>query len=200
MSHISNRPLNFERQKGSQTERRCGAAALCMVLRTFGFEADQQQLWNALRKAPAPGKPFRIETFRLAAYAEEIGLAVRLGRLANPADFVQKLDISKGYQMILNHRIRRESGLGHFTVFEKWEPSLQSVFVHDPQIGPSRKIPLPELLELWTRTAPPCEITGNVAVLFFRKDHDCDRLADPEHWSAFFSSENGRKITGTLIK
>lgn len=183
----------FERQKESPTERRCGAAALCMVLRNFGFEVDQQHIWNAVRRVPMAGGPSRIQTFRLAAYAKERGLDAVVGRLADPASFLQELDVSRGYQLILNHRLRSDSGLGHFTVFQEWEPDEEKIFVHDPQIGPGREIPIRELLELWKPCEPPCEITGNIAVLFFRED--CDALTDPEHWNAVFCSETGRRIS-----
>lgn len=164
-----------------------------MVLRRFDFEADQEQIWNAIKSATKTPGVFRVETFRLAGYAQKLGLETVLGRLADPLDFLRRIDTTKDYQLILNHRIRRDSGLGHFTVFEKWAPQENAIYVHDPQIGPSRKIAIDELLELWRPDGEACETTGNIAVLFFHKNQDPLRLVAFEHWSAFFDSDTGRR-------
>jgi len=188
--------FNFERQVPSLVERRCGAAALCMVLRDFGINVTQEQIWEEIKTPVAPSKPneFRIETFRLATFARKYGLDAIVGRLRKPLAFLENLRCEQGYRLILNHRVRQDSPQGHFTVFVKTGKTgtgEQTILLHDPQQGPNRRISATELADLWQPTGQNCEITGNVAVLLCRTDSD--NLAAPPHWSAKFDPETGRK-------
>ena len=186
--------FTYERQIPSPTERRCGAAALCMVLRDFGIDLSQERIWDEIKSPVAPSRPneFRIKTFRLAAFALKYGLDAVVGRLREPFGFLENLRCEHGYRLILNHRVRPDSSLGHFSVFVKTGKTStdeQTVWLHDPQKGPDRKISATELADLWKPTGQNCEITGNIAVLFFRADPD--NLADTCHWSAKFNPETG---------
>jgi len=183
--------FHYERQIPSPTERRCGAAALCMVLRDFGVEVSQEEIWDEI-KTPVPNKPgeFRIETYRLAAFARKRGVEAIVGRLRQPLVFLESLRCERGYRFILNHRVRADSSLGHFTVFVKVESD--AIFLHDPQKGPNQEISRTELAELWKPIGQNCEISGHVGVLFFRTD--VDNLSDTTHWSAVFDPETGRQV------
>ena len=177
---------SFERQIPSKTERRCGAAALCMVLRDFGIDVSQRQIWDEIKTPVSASNPnaFRIETHRLASYARKNGLEALVGRLREPLEFLEKLHNEHGYRFILNHRVRPDSPLGHFTVFVQNRSEENAVILHDPQKGPEQIIARDELAELWKPFGANCEITGNIGVLFFRNDIDC--LTDSAHWSKVF--------------
>jgi len=189
--------FTYERQIPSRTELRCGAAALCMVLRDFGIDASQEQIWDEM-KTPVPEKPdvFRINTYRLAAFALKCGINAIVGRLRKPLAFLEKLRSERGYRLILNHRIRADSPLGHFTVFTKMETSDQTIFLHDPQKGPNRKISWAELANLWKPVGENCEISGYVGVLFFRTD--LDHLSDAIHWSMTFDPTTGLRVDSII--
>jgi len=184
--------FTYERQTRSRTELCCGAAALCMVLRDFRINVSQEQIWNEI-KTPVPAQPnrFRIETYRLAAFAIKSGINAIVGRIRKPLTFLEKLRCERGYRLILNHRIREDSPLGHFTVFLGMDASDQTVLLHDPQKGPNRKISWAELATLWKPVRQNCEISGHVGVLFFRTD--LDHLSDNDHWSMKFNPTTGSR-------
>jgi len=189
------RRFHYERQIPSPTERRCGAAALCMVLRDFGINISQERIWDVI-KTPVPSKlgEFRIETYRLATFAREHGVNATTGRFREPLAFLERLCCERGYRLILNHRLQADSPLGHFTVFVKTEKIAdeQAIFLHDPQKGPNRKISWSELAELWKPTGQNCEISGHVGVLFYLEDQD--NLIDGHHWSQKFDPKTGQKV------
>lgn len=67
-----------------------------------------------------------------------------------------------GIRAILNHRLRPESPAGHFSVLVGMD--ADNVIVHDPFVGPSRRIPYAQLLELWQPGYPGSEIAGNLLI------------------------------------
>lgn len=203
--------INYEGQEFPETQRRCGAAALTMALRAFGIEAEQERLWNAL-KTPVPGSEneFRVETYRIAQQARCEGLGVILGRLRDPWNFLllqKPFSVHNPSALILNHRTRLESPLGHFSVFLRTDAEKELVFLHDPQRGPERAVTKTELLALWSPLGKPCEITGRIALRFAPKDAFFERcrcrwcesvleLPDSpkirENWSRLFCPECGK--------
>lgn len=151
--------IPFEPQRNGPGRRRCAAAALTMIYRSFGRTADSGEIDAEL----VSGTP-SIPTFHLARHALKRGLSALPCRLRDPWEFLRHApgDI----RVVLNHRIRPDSPLGHFTVFLELDPEKETVRIHDPQFGPDRSIEKAALLELWTPTGKNDEITGNVAVLF----------------------------------
>ena len=50
--------IPYERQEDVDGNRMCGAAALCMVYRSFGVACTQADVWHAVAggtRTPAPG-------------------------------------------------------------------------------------------------------------------------------------------------
>ncbi len=151
----------FEPQILRSGERRCGAATLVMVYRSFGSDLEQETVWSELRSYSV-GKS-TVRTFHLARHALEHGLSAVVVRLRHPAEFLFE-DFSS-VRMIPVHRIRRDSGKGHFSLFLGADAETQMVSLHDPQLGPHRSLKISEFLELWTPWGTDCEITSNIAVL-----------------------------------
>ncbi len=182
-------PHSFEWQISSKTERHCGAAALCMVFRDFGLEISQKRIWDDINTPVSQARPneFRIETYRLASYARKLGIHALIGRLREPFTFFKEIQREPGYRFILNHRVRSDSPLGHFTVFVAMNADEDVIEIHDPQMGPNRIVPRAELEELWKPFGQNCEIAGNVGILFFRED--TNRRSAPIHWSTIFVNE-----------
>ncbi|MEI4861631.1 hypothetical protein Q8G41_29010, partial [Klebsiella pneumoniae] len=64
----------YERQVNTLSPRMCGAAALCMVYRSFGVVCSQEEVWPALVAPSATGVPC-ARTYLLCADALRRGLA-----------------------------------------------------------------------------------------------------------------------------
>lgn len=154
--------IPFEAQENRFGRRRCGAAALTMVYRSFGIATDRETI--GLELDGYESNLNRARTFHLSRNAVEHGLAAIPCRLRNPWKFLIT-GISDDLRIILNHRIRSDSPFGHFTVLIDANKNNETICVHDPQLGPNRTLSKAELLELWTPHGTDDEITGRVAVL-----------------------------------
>src|SRR5262249_12449817 len=71
---------------------------------------------------------------------------------------VLKVCEDNSIRVILNHRLALDSPLGHFTVLTR--VGSDHVVLHDPDVGPSRKVSNADLRKLWEPTGADCEITG----------------------------------------
>ena len=162
---MKNEPsIPFEPQINRPGYRCCGAAALTMVLRSFGLDADQETVQKKIAGYDPNSRCSR--SFHLSRCALEYGLAAIPCRLQDPWSILTN---PGDIRLILNHRVRPESPLGHYTVFLSANESDETVYVHDPQFGPNRQLTKLELLELWTPKGDDCEITGSIAVLVVRQ-------------------------------
>ena len=77
--------LPYERQVLST--HTCGAAALCMVYRSFGVACSQQEVWPAIAASYTAGS-FRARTYLICAHALRRGFAavVHYGARPRPAE------------------------------------------------------------------------------------------------------------------
>jgi hypothetical protein len=73
-------------------------------------------------------------------------------RLANAA----------GIRAILNHRVRRDSAAGHYSVLV--DIDAREVVLHDPLFGAARRLAHAELMDLWLPQVPNSEIVGGVLI------------------------------------
>jgi hypothetical protein len=64
-----------------------------------------------------------------------------------------------GIRAIVNHRPRRDTVAGHYSVFVGVDDA--KVVLHYPFLGPFRRLSHAELLELWNPRFPNSEILGN---------------------------------------
>jgi hypothetical protein len=67
-----------------------------------------------------------------------------------------------GVCVILNHRLNRDATTGHFSLLVGIDN--ESVTLHDPLLGPSRRLSHAELLELWMPYFAGSEIAGNFLI------------------------------------
>jgi len=72
---------------------------------------------------------------------------------------VLRLCRDAGIRAILNHRLKRETPTGHYSVLVDIDD--KNVVLHDPLNGPSRHLSHAELLELWQPHFSNSEIAGN---------------------------------------
>jgi hypothetical protein len=147
--------IPYERQ---EDPRGCGAAALCMVYRSFGLACTQSQVWQAIARPGLGGVP-GTSTWRLAADALRRGLAALTMQVRDPREALRRSP-PEGLRLILNHRPRAGSSLGHYSVLVGVDET--GVVVHDPQAGPARHLTRGEFLELWRPHSGRGEITGGV--------------------------------------
>ena len=152
--------ISYEPQRpANASERRCGAAALVMVYRALGRQADQQAVFRDLDGSS--------RTYRLAGHAMAVGLSAAVVRFRDPWEPLLRLpELLPEAVTILNHRLDFEEKAGHFSVFLRTEQvPEEQVVIHDPQRGPQRRLTKEMFLRLWNPSADDSEIRGRIAVL-----------------------------------
>lgn len=177
--------IPYERQIQRPGCRCCGAAALAMVYRSFGFEADQSAIWNELQAMNGSVETLRnrarsVDLTRHALQAKipsnSRSLSAIPVRLADPWAALQGFAsiMEGGIRLILNIRTSIDSASGHYSVCSGFDVNRQTVLLHDPQLGPNRPVSREELLELWTPFVKiprsQNEISGNIALLFAKRE------------------------------
>jgi hypothetical protein len=150
--------IPYEKQSDPQT-RGCGAACLSMVYQSFGKKIPQAAIWPLIAKPNRFGA-VSSTTHLMAQHAISQGLsalviqarhALQVLRICNEADI----------RAILNQRGRPEVASGHYTVLVDIDE--KNVALHDPALGPCRRISYAEMLQLW-QPQPGSEIAGNVVI------------------------------------
>jgi Papain-like cysteine protease AvrRpt2 len=152
--------IPYERQSDPQTTRMCGAACLSMVYRSFGKEVPQTEIWPAIAKPNRFGS-VSSTTHLMAQDALNRGFGAVAIQARRPLQ-VLRLCRDFGLRAILNHRLRGDVPTGHYSVMV--DINDNDVVLHDPLLGPSRRLTLVELLELWLPYRADSEIVGNVLI------------------------------------
>src|SRR5262245_28619540 len=127
------------------TARMCGAAALCMVYRSFGLDCTQAEVWKAIQEAGPDGAP-GTKTHLLAQDALGRGLAALVVQANRPWATLQACTLHN-VRAILNHRLSLERPEGHYSAVA--EINDREAFLHDPLLGPSRRQSRADLLQMW---------------------------------------------------
>ena len=109
---------------------------------------------------------------KLVRHALDRGLSAAVLQAARPWDTLASCWFT-GARVILNHRLRPDSPLGHFSVLAGFDDD--EVFVHDPQFGPFRRLTRDRLLRLWLPSAGGSEIVGHVLVAIASRDDQPNR-------------------------
>ena len=142
----------------------CGAAALCMVYRSLGIGGTQQELWERIARRDRHGTR-AARTHLLAHDALKHGLSALIVQASDPWRVLRQCAAAR-ICVILNHRLKTDSPLGHYTVLLGLED--RHVILHDPQFGPQRRLDRDQLLRLWLPLPQGSEIPGNTLVAFSR--------------------------------
>jgi hypothetical protein len=153
--------IPYERQTDLMSNRMCGAAALCMVYRSFQVSCTQAELAIRLTR-PGPTGYMGIRTNLLAQDALARGLSALVLRARDPLRSLKACH-QRQLRVILNHRLYLGSPSGHFTVLVDFKGEV--VIVHDPQAGPNTRLLQSDLLKLWRPGGGIAEITGNVLIV-----------------------------------
>jgi hypothetical protein len=152
--------ISFESAADAETHRGCGAACLSMVYKSFGKEVPQAEIW------PSIAKPNRFgvvssTTHLMALHAIGQGLSAVIIHARHPLQ-VLRLCRDLGFRAILNQRPNALATTGHYTVLVDIDD--KSVVVHDPGLGPSRRVSHAELMQLWQPQSSASEIRGNILI------------------------------------
>ena len=177
-------PIPFEPQQTIGGSRTCGAAALTMTYRSLGLACEQLAVWERVAEDVGSGVK-AARTRRLARDARDQGLAAAILQAERPVELFVRL-LESGSRVILNHRLDRESRLGHFSVLVGFDG--REIRVHDPHHGPNRVLRWPEFAELWSPSEGASEIVGRVLVAIGplpSSDRICNVCGKslPDHWT-----------------
>ena len=160
MSAAMTMSIPYEKQSEQLTGRACGAACLSMVYRSFGTEVPQVDIWPAIAKANRFGQ-ISSTTHLMAQDAINRGFVALAIQARHPLH-VLRICQTAGIRVILNHRVARDSGAGHYSVLVGIDS--RDVVVHDPSFGSARRLSHAELVELWVSAVPGSEIAGGVLI------------------------------------
>jgi predicted double-glycine peptidase len=169
--------IAYEKQLDAASNRTCGAAALAMVYRSLGKEVPQKEIWEKIAKTNQFGSTAST-THLMVADALSRGFDAVAYQARHPL-FVLRTCRQAGVRVVLNHRLSRETGAGHYTVLA--DIGETNVTLHDPYLGPSRSLSHPELMELW-QTRLNSEIAGNVLIAIAPRkpaEHTCEICRTP---------------------
>jgi len=124
-----------------QVGPKCAAAALAMVLRRFGREVDQEQLFKQLR-----GRTGGAHAHMLPEAARRHGFEAHpyVGSLA---DLRRKLAAGAPVVLFLN-----PMGMGHAVVAIGYDEGRGEVILHDPATAPFRRVSYARLDRQWSES------------------------------------------------
>lgn len=152
--------IPYEKQLDINGFRTCGAASLKMIYKSYGFEIPQTSIWCVIR-TPDKNQSYYAPSNRLAMDAILRGFNATIFKAIEPISAIKTVLLSGG-QVIMNHRLNSDTGLGHFTVALSIDE--ENVFFHDPEKGPNKRKSINQIQHLFKPQFSPCEITGNILV------------------------------------
>jgi hypothetical protein len=131
-----------------------------MVYRSFDKVVSQAEIFPKIAKYNHRGS-LAAATHLIALDALNRGFAAVAIQARHPLQTL-RLCLDNGIRVILNHRLKEDVSTGHFTVLV--DIDAQHVVLHDPFLGPSRRVGHAELIELWRPRYLNAEISGNVLI------------------------------------
>jgi hypothetical protein len=164
--------LPYERQAVSTDM--CGAAALCMVYRSFDLACSQEEIWPAITTSGSS----RARTYLLCADALRRGFAAVTLQVRRSLGLLRTA-LDHEVRVIVHHRQGLNSRWGHYSILVAMDE--ESLAIHDPLLGPAQRFDQAEWLKLWRPGWANNEVRGNLAVFIGQPAADpvscqtCDR-------------------------
>jgi hypothetical protein len=131
-----------------------------MVYKSFGKEIPQAEIWPLIAKQNRFGS-LASTTHLMALHALGQGLSAVVIQARHPLQ-VLRICRDAGIRAILNQRPSQDVSTGHYTVLVDIDD--KNVILHDPALGPSRRLSHAEMMQLWQSQSPTSEILGNVII------------------------------------
>lgn len=150
----------FVTQADSAGYRTCGAACLSMVYSALGKPVSGSAIWPKICKQNKAGI-LSSTTHLMVSHALSCGFAAVAVQARSPIQILRAC-LDSGIYAILNHRCQNGDSAGHYTTLVDMDD--QNVILHDPFVGPARRVPHADLLNLWQPLSYGSEIAGNVIV------------------------------------
>jgi len=182
MAVTGSKDLPYEKQENTLSSRMCGAAALCMVYRSFGIACSQAEVWPAIAPPREQGEAC-ARTYLLCADAVRRGFSGLTLQVRHPVRLLQ-LAHEQNVRVILNHRPGLNSLGGHYSVLAAIDED--ALFINEPAAGPGRRFALGDWLKLWRPGRGEREVPGNVAVFIAERSlqpfscRACAQVVPPE--------------------
>jgi hypothetical protein len=152
-----------------QDRHKCGAAALCMALRSFGLSCTQESLWPHLR----PPNPSRYRPGarigKLVRYALGQGLPAVLLRAGDPWELLGRC-LRPELRALVIHRRHLAAEDWHCSVLRGRDE--QRVVLHDPMDLPDRTLSRRDFLTLWGPHPLATWVRGHLLVVLARPPAD----------------------------
>jgi len=152
--------IPYHGSRDTANSRRCGLAALTMVLESLGKPTTRRALWQAIARNDLRGRP-AARTFLLAQSALHHGLAAVVVQARDPWRTLRRCAAAQ-VRVIVNHRVHAKSPWGHYSVLVHVDEAY--AVLHDPEVAPNRRVERGEMLRLWAPVGPVCEIAGHTLV------------------------------------
>jgi len=142
--------IPYERQHDDAENRKCGAAAIFMVLQSFNKSCSPDKIFAEIKVSDGHGR-YYSETHKMCKYFSNQGFKSLHLSAKNPINLLKLCqEHEHSVRVILGHRSNMESTSGHFTVFRELDDD--SVIINDPELGSregkGRKLKTSELLDL----------------------------------------------------
>jgi Papain-like cysteine protease AvrRpt2 len=138
----------------------CGAAALCMVYRSFDLVCSQEEVWPAIAASSTTGSS-RARTYLLCADALRRGFAAVTLQVRQALGLLRTA-LEHEVRVIVHHRQSLNSRWGHYSVLVGMDE--EGLAIHDPWLGPAQWFDQAEWLKLWRPGQGNSEVRGNLAV------------------------------------
>ena len=131
-----------------------------MVYASLGRDVPQEEIWPAIAK-PNHSGILSSTTHMMARDALSRDFRAVAVQARHP---IQALSLCRQWNIgaILNHRLRSDSPVGHYSVLA--DIDKKNVILHDPDFGSCRSLSHAELLELWQPTFPESEVVGQMLI------------------------------------
>ncbi len=172
--------LPYERQV-SPTDM-CGAAALCMVYRSFEMVCSQKEIQPAIVTSDSSNSS-RPRTYLLCADALQRGFAAVTLQVRQALGLLRAA-LEHEVRVIVHHRQSLNSRWGHYSVLVGMDE--EGLSIHDPWLGPAQRFEQAEWLKLWRPGEGNREVRGNLAVFIGPRAAEparcqiCERLVPPQ--------------------
>jgi hypothetical protein len=129
-----------------------------MAYRSLGVACSQGEVWRRVAR-DGPGDVRRSHTYLLGGDALRRGLSAVVLRARHPWRLLEAC-AGRPVRIVLNHLLTADSAAGHYSLLVATDG--EHVVIHDPQLGPNRRLSRDELLALWRPRSVRSEITGQV--------------------------------------
>ncbi len=159
--------------------RNCGACCLQMLFQAYGLESTVDHIWSDISDLG------HCRNMLMLKYLKDKGLQAAI---VSVNDLIAVLDIclTNGIEVILNHRLKKDSYYGHYSLYSYQDE--KQIYVNDPRDDkPNTAIKIYKLNDLMKKT-PGLEIVQDNTLLLINFKETLPTISIPHngHTVEFF--------------